>query len=60
MMFGGHRQSATASLTMTTGHILASSDPAGRGLVVMLMDNGAINVVVIVRLIGNHFIHHEK
>ena len=57
-MFGGHRHIATASLTMTTGYILASSDPAGRGPVVL--DNGAIHVVVFIRLIGKHFSHHEK
>ena len=57
-MFGGHRHVATASLTMTTWYILASSDPAGRGPVVL--DNGAIHVVVFIRLIGKHCSHHER
>ena len=57
-MVGGQGQAVTASLTMTTGHVLASSNPAGRGPAVL--DNGAIHVVVFIRLIGNHFSHHEK
>ena len=43
---------------MTTGNILASSIPAGRGP--NAIGDGAINVVSVIRLIGNHCNHHEE